>query len=64
MQLQEVSEWLQKYNGKNESFDLEKEIENIISRKIFLTKEDLIKIVRWRFPKGLEKNRERVINSL
>ena len=64
MQLQEVSEWLQKYNIKNESFDLEKEIENTISRKIFLTKEDLIKIVKWRFPKGLEKNRERVINFL
>ena len=64
MQLQEVSEWLQKYNSKNESFDLEKEIETTISRKIFLTKEDLIKIVKWRFPKGLEKNRERVINSL
>ena len=64
MQLQEVSEWLEKYNSKNESFDLEKEIENTISRKIFLTKEDLIKIVKWRFPKGLEKNRERVINFL
>ena len=45
MQLQEVSEWLQKYNSKNESFDLEKEIENIISQKNFLTKEDLIKML-------------------
>ena len=60
----EISEWLEKYNSKNESFDLEKEIENTISRKNFLTKEDLIKIVKWRFPKGLEKNRERAINFL
>ena len=64
MQLQEVSEWLEKYNSKNESFDLEKEIENIISQKNFLTKEDLIKIVKWKFHKGLEKNRERAINFL
>jgi DNA repair protein RadC len=64
MQLQEVSEWLQKYNSKNESFDLENEIENIIRQKKFLTKEDLITIVKWRFHKGLEKNRERVINFI
>jgi len=64
MQLQEVSEWLEKYNSKNESFDLEKEIEAIISQKNFLTKEDLIKIVKWKFHKGLEKNRERAINFL
>ena len=64
MQLQEVSEWLQKYNSKNESFDLEKEIEDMIRQKKFLTKEDLIKIVKWRFPKGSGKNRERAINSL
>lgn len=64
MQLQEVSEWLQKYNSKNESFDLEKEIEDMIRQKNFLTKEDLIKIVKWRFPKGSGKNRERAINSL
>ena len=64
MQPHEISEWLEKYNSKNESFDLEKEIENTISQKNFLTKEDLIKIVKWRFPKGLEKNRERVIDFL
>ncbi len=56
MQLQEVSEWLEKYNSKNESFDLEKEIENTISQKNILTKEDLIKIVKWKFHKGSEKN--------
>jgi len=64
MQLQEVSEWLQKYNSKNGSFDLEKEIEDMIRQKNFLTKEDLIKIVKWRFPKGSGKNRVRAINSL
>jgi DNA repair protein RadC len=64
MQLQEVSEWLEKYKSKNESFDLEKEIENRISQKKFLTKEDMIRIVKWRFPKGLAKNRERVINFI
>ncbi len=64
MQIQEVSEWLDKYNSKNESFDLEKEIENIISQKNFLTKEDLITIVKWKFYKGLEKNREKAINFL
>jgi DNA repair protein RadC len=64
MQLQEVSEWLQKYNSKNESFDLENEIENIIRQKKFLTKEDLITIVNWKFPKGSGKNRVRAINSL
>ncbi len=64
MQIQEVSEWLDKYNSKNESFDLEKEIETIISQKNFLTKEDLIKVVKWKFYKGLEKNRERAINFL
>ena len=64
MQLQEVSEWLEKYNSKNESFDLEKEIVDIISQKNFLTKEDLIKIVKWKFHKGLEKNREKIINFL
>ena len=64
MQLQEVSEWLQKYNSSNESVDLENEIENRIRQKSFLTREDLITIVKWRFPKGSEKNRERAINSL
>lgn len=64
MQIQEVSEWLDKYNSKNESFDLEKEIETIISQKNFLTKEDLIKVVKWKFYKGLEKNREKAINFL
>ncbi len=64
MQIQEVSEWLDKYNSKNESFDLEKEIVTIISQKNFLTKEDLITIVKWKFYKGLEKNRERAINFL
>ena len=64
MQLQEVSEWLQKYNSTNESFDLENEIENRIRQKKFLTKEDLITIVKWRFPKGSGKNRVRAINFL
>ncbi len=64
MQIQEVSEWLDKYNSKNESFDLEKEIETIISQKNYLTKEDLITIVKWKYHKGLEKNRERAINFL
>ncbi|MEA1997873.1 MAG: UPF0758 domain-containing protein [Euryarchaeota archaeon] len=64
MQLQEVSEWLQKYNSKNESVDLEKEIENRIRQKNFLTKEDLIAIVKWKFHNGSGKNRERAINSL
>lgn len=65
MQLQEVSEWLKKYNSENESADSEKEIsENIFSQKNFLTKEDLIKIVKWKFHKGSGKNRVRVINFI
>jgi 3-methyladenine DNA glycosylase/8-oxoguanine DNA glycosylase len=64
MQLQEVSEWLQKYNSNNESVDLENEIEDRIRQKKFLTREDLITIVKWRFHKGSGKNRERAINSL
>jgi DNA repair protein RadC len=64
MQLQEASEWLRKYNRQNESFDLEKEIEDTISQKHFLTKNDLITIVKWKFHKGLEKNRDRVINFI
>ena len=55
MQLQEVSEWLQKYNSSNESVDLEKEIENRIRQKKFLTKEDLITIVKWKFHNGSGK---------
>ena len=55
MQLQEVSEWLQKYNSKNESLDLENEIENTIRQKSFLTREDLIEIVKWKFHKGSGK---------
>ena len=64
MQLQEVSEWLQKYNNKNESFDLENEIENRISQKKFLTREDLITIVNWKFHNGSGKKRVRAIKSL
>ena len=64
MQLQEVSEWLQKYNSKNESVDLEKEIEDIISQKNFLTREDLITIVNWKFHNGSGKKRLLAINSL
>ena len=64
MQPHEVSEWLDKYNSKNESFDLEKEIENIISQKNFLTKGDLIKIINWKFHQGLKKRRKRAINLL
>ena len=57
MQLQEVSEWLQKYNSNNESFDLEKAIENRIRQKKFLTREDLIEIVNWKFHNGSGKKR-------
>ena len=64
MQLQEVSEWLQKYNSTNESVDLENEIENRIRQKNFLTREDLIEIVKWKFHNGSGKNRVRVINFL
>jgi DNA repair protein RadC len=64
MRLEEVSEWLQKYNSNNESVDLENEIEDRIRQKKFLTREDLITIVKWRFHKGSGKNRERAINSL
>jgi len=66
MQLQEVSEWLQKYNSNNESFDLEKEIENtiLIRQKNFLTKEDLITIVKWRFHNGSGKKRLLAIKYL
>jgi len=62
MQLLEVSEWMEWYNSGNESFDLEKEIEDTINQKKFLTKADLITIVKWKFHKGLE--RQRAINSL
>jgi DNA repair protein RadC len=62
MQLQELSEWLQKYNSKKESFDLENEIENRIRQKSFLTREDLITIVNWKFHNGL--GRERAIKYL
>jgi len=55
MRLQEVSEWLQKYNSTNESSDLEKEIENRIRQKKFLTREDLITIVNWKFHNGSGK---------
>ena len=64
MQFQEVSEWLEKYNSQNESFDLEKEIEDIVRQKEFLTKEDLITIVKWRFPNGSGKNRARAIDFI
>ena len=57
MQLEEVSEWLDKYNSNNESFVLEKEIEDRIRQKNILTKEDLITIVKWRFHNGSERNR-------
>ncbi len=64
MQLQEVSEWLQKYNSTNESVDLENEIENRIRQKSFLTREDLITIVKWKFHNGSGKKRLLAINSL
>ena len=64
MRLEEVSEWLQKYNSTNESVDLENEIENRIRQKKFLTREDLITIVKWKFHKGSGKNRVRAIKSL
>ena len=64
MRLEEVSEWLQKYNSTNESVDLENEIENRIRQKKFLTREDLIELVKWKFHNGSGKKRLLAINSL
>ncbi len=62
MKIKEMLGWLKRYNDDDEFLDLEEKLGVKIREQGYITKDDLIKIIRWKFRKNLIGRRKLVLD--
>lgn len=60
----EILEWNNRYNKEEDDNKPEKEIGENIRKNGFLTKEDLVKIIKWKFQGRLIGRQKRILNFI
>ena len=66
MDKDEISKWLDRYNKEEDLYNtgLENELGTKFRRNKFITKEDLKKIIKWKFQGRLKGRQKRILNLL
>ena len=64
MNKKEILEWNDRYDKEELDYKEEKEIGENIRKNGFLTKEDLVKIIKWKFQGRLIGRQKRILNLI